>query len=169
MCPSQRKNKGTIDKIQAQADSLILVTLHFVQATVSAGSIERIVSPNQIEEGDSNDDVEDREPADHFNSLSTAAEKVFFDRSQLLCEGFVYLDKKGFVDKIEYYFCRQAPPNLPRGFAIPHPMNEDIVHLSESQKSKMQCLFDFRPIIRPPHAHFLQRVILSHVNFIHQV
>ena len=82
----------------------------------------------------------------------------FFDRSQLLYEGFVFLESKTFSNRIEYYFCRRAPANLPRGFAIPHAIKEDIVHLTHMQKEKMQSLFDFRPIIRPPHAHVLQRV-----------
>jgi len=98
-----------------------------------------------------------------FNSrgvVDIIAKDSFFDQSQTLGEGYVYLEKKCFVDRTEYYFCRKAPVNLPRGFAIPHAIKDDIVHLTEAQKLKMQCLFDSRPIIRPPHAHFLQRVCI---------
>lgn len=90
--------------------------------------------------------------------VETIVEDSLFHQSQLLYPGFVYLDKKNFNTKNEYYFCRRAPENLPRGFAIPHAIKEGIIRMTQPQKDKVQIMFNKRPIVRPNHAYTLQRV-----------
>ena len=95
---------------------------------------------------------------DSCGRVLTIVKDSTFHKSQLLYPGFIYVDKTKYPMRTDYYFCRKAPENLPRGFAIPHAIKDDIIRMSAEQKEKMQSLFDARPIIRPNNAHTLQRV-----------